>query len=93
MLDIKFIKENKDIIKSSAVKKKITVDVDRLLELDSQRVELSSKIEEMRAEQNKVSQSISQLSETDKIATLERMKLLKENMRIEDEKLTMVMKE
>lgn len=40
MLDIKFIVENKDIIKLGAKKKHLTVDVDRLVELDAKRREL-----------------------------------------------------
>lgn len=40
MLDIKFIVENKDIIKLGAKKKRMAVDVDRLVELDAKRREL-----------------------------------------------------
>lgn len=40
MLDIKFIVENKDIIKMGAKKKRIAVDVDRLVELDAKRRDL-----------------------------------------------------
>ena len=93
MLDIKFIKENKDIIKDSAVKKKITVDIDRLIDLDNQRIQISKSVEEMRAEQNKVSDNIAQMSADDKIAVLEKMKDLKEKIKIEEDTLNNILKE
>jgi seryl-tRNA synthetase len=34
MLDIKFIRENKDIVKAGALKKRVEVDIDMLLDLD-----------------------------------------------------------
>ena len=43
MLDIKFIRENKDIVAAGAKKKHITVDIERLLDLDDQRRGLQMK--------------------------------------------------
>ena len=37
MLDIKFIRQNPDLVRQGAVKKHIDADVDRILELDEQR--------------------------------------------------------
>ncbi len=55
MLDIKFIRENLDIVKAAAVKKKITVDLDRLIALDDSRRSMMTSIEAKKAEQNRVS--------------------------------------
>lgn len=93
MLDIKFIKENKDIVKESAIKKKIKVDIDRLIDLDNQRITISQVIEEMRAQQNKVSENISRLSNEEKNKVLEEMKDLKDKMKKEEEVLNDILKE
>ena len=58
MLDIKFIRENLDIVKMAAKKKHIKIDLDRLAVVDDSRKELMSSIETKKAEQNKVSDEI-----------------------------------
>ncbi len=58
MLDIKFIRENAEIVKLAAVKKKILVDIDRLLVVDDQRRERMTLLETKKAEQNRVSVNI-----------------------------------
>lgn len=60
MLDIKFIREHKDLIKSAAKKKHIEFDVEELLKIDNKRRELILEIEKMRAEQNIQSKVISE---------------------------------
>ena len=52
MLDIKFIRENSDLIKLAAEKKRISFDVQELIDTDSKRLEILKQVEEMRAEQN-----------------------------------------
>jgi len=59
MLDIKFIRENPDIVKDAAKKKAIAVDIDRILELDKKRRDTLQVVEHLRAEQNKASHAIS----------------------------------
>lgn len=58
MLDIKFIRENLDIVKMAATKKKIKIDLDRLIKVDDSRREIMQRIEEKKAEQNRVSDGI-----------------------------------
>ncbi len=58
MLDIKFIRENAEIVKDAARKKHMEVDIDLLLKKDDERRDLMQKIEEIRAEQNKMSGNI-----------------------------------
>ena len=53
MLDIKFIRENKELIKDNCRKRNIKVDVDKLLSLDEERRTLMKQSEELRAERNK----------------------------------------
>lgn len=52
MLDIKFIRENVDLIKKAAVDKRIECDVDRLIEVDRKRRELQVQLDAFR-EQSK----------------------------------------
>lgn len=49
MLDIKFIRENKDFVKDAAKRKHINVDIDRLLQLDEKRRTLIQDVDEKRA--------------------------------------------
>jgi seryl-tRNA synthetase len=58
MLDIKFIRENLDLVKVAAQKKKTTIDLDRLMVVDDLRREIMSRLETQRAEQNRVSDGI-----------------------------------
>ena len=54
MLDIKFIRENKEKIKEAAKNKHVKVDIDRLLEIDETRRELKTKNDELQAKRNKL---------------------------------------
>ena len=58
MLDIKFIRENADIVKMAATKKKIKIDIDRLIKVDDSRREIMQRLEARKAEQNIVSKKI-----------------------------------
>ncbi len=58
MLDIKFIRENTDIIKDAARKKHVNVDIDLLIKKDDERRELMQRADDLRAEQNKMSGNI-----------------------------------
>lgn len=58
MLDIKFIRENLDLVKIAVTKKKMTVDLDRLIVVDDSRREIMQQLEHRRAEQNRVSEGI-----------------------------------
>ena len=58
MLDIKFIRENKDLIDMAAKKKHINFDVEKLILADDKRREIVGKIDALRAEQNILSDKI-----------------------------------
>lgn len=94
MLDIKFIRENKDIIAAGAKKKHIEVDLDRLITLDDKRRELQATIDAKRAEQNGASNAIvSAKDEAEKQDLITRMSSLKETLKLEEESLAEIMKE
>lgn len=57
MLDINFIRENPDTVKMACKNKNADVDVDRVLELDKKKRELITNLENLKAEQNKISRS------------------------------------
>lgn len=59
MLDIAFIREFPDLVKAGAEKKRLHVDIDRLLEVDRQRRALITEIERLRAERNRQSKAVS----------------------------------
>ncbi len=52
MLDIKFIRENPDLIKKNNRNKAVEADVNRLLELDTARRELGAQLDELRQARN-----------------------------------------
>ncbi|MBM3272034.1 serine--tRNA ligase [Candidatus Kaiserbacteria bacterium] len=94
MLDIKFIRENKDIVAAGAKKKHVEVDLDLLLSLDDKRREHQQKFDEKRAEQNLASAAIAAAKTDDeRQAVISRMQPLKEAMKVDEEALSAVMKE
>lgn len=93
MLDIKFIKENKDLIAMGAKKKHIDFDVEKLISVDDKRRELLTLIEAKRAEQNEVSQKIVSASPEEKQAFIAKMQDVKAELQKEEEELKGVMHE
>ena len=93
MLDIKFIRENLEIVKMAAQKKKITIDLNRLVAVDDARRELMTTLEGKRAEQNEVSARIPQATQEEKQALIDAMTTLKEGMQFDEEKLKKTMEE
>lgn len=87
MLDIKFIRENADLIKAGAIKKHLTVDIDRLLAVDADRRSLLTAVETARARQNQVSQEVPSAAPERKQELLTEMKLLKETLTKDEERL------
>lgn len=82
MLDIKFIRENRDIVKAAAQKKNISVDVDKLIKLDVERLELLRDIEALRAEQNSQSKKVQTLeNETEREQMIIAMRTIKESLK------------
>lgn len=93
MLDIKFIKENSDIVKAGAIKKHVEVDIDRLLVLDEKRLELLKKIEVYRSEQNTISEKIVNADEGLRQKMIDDMRTVKEKMQACEGELKEIMRE
>ena len=94
MLDIKFIRENKEIVAAGAKKKHIEVDLDRLLNIDDKRRELQLSIDQKRAEQNIASDAIaSSKTDAERKGIIERMQGVKETLRLEEESMQGILKE
>lgn len=94
MLDIKFIRENKDLVKEGAKKKHIEVDLDNLLKVDENRLSLLSRVEYLRGEQNKVSVSMGGTLTTEaRQQLIEEMRLVKDELKEKEEELRNVMTE
>jgi seryl-tRNA synthetase len=94
MLDIKFIRENQDLIKAAAEKKHLDFDVAKLIAVDDQRRELLAVIESKRAEQNSASEKIAKAANADERASLiASMKAVKDSMEKTEAKFKEVMHE
>lgn len=57
MLDIKFIRDNKDEVAKAAKNKNIDIDINKLLELDEQKRELQAQIDGLRAKRNELAKA------------------------------------
>jgi len=93
MLDIKFIRENADIVKAGVVKKHIEVDIDRLLVVDDERRALRFEIDTKKAEQNRHSSDIQRTQGAARENLVEAMRQLKVGMQESEERLKTVMEE
>ena len=95
MLDIKFIRENAEVIKEAGRKKRKEVDIDGLLALDKKRLELLCEVENLRAEQNKASEEIGKMGADPEARQklIESMKGVKERLQTKEEEHKAVMKE
>src|SRR3989344_9503899 len=94
MLDIKFIRENKEIVQVGAAKKRVTVDIDALIKLDDKRRELMASTEKKRAEQNSFNDRIAKEGiRSTRETFIAEMKVLKELLQKEEEEMKIVMKD
>lgn len=92
MLDIKFIRENLDLIKMGATKKHIKIDLDALIALDDTRKQLLTSMETKKAEQNVVSKELGYaMSEDVRVRKIADMKIVKDEIQKEEEELKEVM--
>ncbi len=94
MLDIKFIKENPDLIKEAARKKHIAFDVAALLALEEKRAAAQKNFEALRTEQNTLSDEIPKAADQATRATLiENLKPLKEKVQAAEEEVKTITRE
>lgn len=94
MLDIKFIRENKDLVALAAKKKKIDFDVQKLLEIDDERKKILQEVEAKRASQNQVADAVAKETDSEKRNQLiEESRKAKASFSDVEEKLKGVMKD
>ncbi|CAN5699695.1 serine--tRNA ligase [soil metagenome] len=93
MLDIHFIRENAELVKAGAAKKHIEVDIDRLLAVDDERKSLRQKMDDRKAEQNRMSTTIQLASGEEKERLIESMRFVKEGFTELEEKYTKALAE
>ncbi|MFA6585689.1 MAG: serine--tRNA ligase [Candidatus Paceibacterota bacterium] len=94
MLDIKFIRENKDIVQKGAKKKRIEIDIDKLITLDDERLKQLKEVEDLRGEVNKVSNDIAtEKDSTKRMQLIEEMRSVKEDIKSKEEKLKATIEE
>ena len=94
MLDIKFIRENKDLVAAGAKKKHVDIDLDALIALDDKRKAILSTGEAKRAEQNAANNAIvNAKSPAERQALIAAMKKVKDSLEKEEAELKEVMKE
>jgi seryl-tRNA synthetase len=89
MLDIKFIRDNTELVKKGVLLKGEKCDVDRLLELDSQRRQFIYDVEQIKKERNENSKKVADLKKEKKDAAdlIERTKQISSEIKDLDEKL------
>lgn len=74
MLDIRFIREQPDLVQAGARKKRIAIDLRQLLEVDEQRRRLLGRVEDLKAQRNKMSREIATLQGDSRQAAIAAMK-------------------
>lgn len=83
MLDIQYIRENKDTVINAAKNKNVDVDIEKLLSLDDARRELIQKVDGIRQERNELAEMMKKGRDDEKI---EKAKELKEqSSKVEEE--------
>lgn len=92
MLDIKFIRENSDLIRLAATKKRLSFNVDELIASDTKRLEILKVIEDLRGKQNVASDAIMKVSALERGDLIESMKKVKDELKAKEEEMEEVMK-
>ncbi|MCR4256146.1 MAG: serine--tRNA ligase, partial [Candidatus Uhrbacteria bacterium] len=80
MLDIKYIRENADLVQTNAENKRMKVDIPALLALDERRLESLKEIELIRKERNEIAEKMKSASADERPNLIEKGKALKETL-------------
>ena len=92
MLDIKFIRENQDLVKDAIRKKFVKLNLDDLIALDDKRRETLLLVENLRAEQKKISDKMPTLSNPiEREQLIADIRPLKDNIAQKEEELKNIM--
>ncbi|MEW6741960.1 MAG: serine--tRNA ligase [Planctomycetota bacterium] len=82
MLDLKFVRENVELVRAGARKKRIEVDIDALLRLDEERRKTVSELDGLRTELRTASKRIGSLPPEERAQAASATKELKERVRL-----------
>ena len=94
MLDIKFIRENKEIVQAGAKKKRVEIDIEKLIAVDDERLKELKEVEDLRAEVNRVSNDIVRDQDSaHKVQLIEEMRVVKDEIKAKEEKLKKIVEE
>jgi len=77
MIDIKKIRENPEKFKKAAKDKNFNVDIERLLDLDSQLLSVKKQLQDISTDKNRIGKSIPKLSANEKQSALSELSQLK----------------
>ncbi len=91
MLDIKFIRDNQDLVKEAARKKSVKIDIAELIALDDKRRETLQEVETLRAEQKRVSEGVQNADPVARELLLAEIRPLKEKVTALEDSLKTIM--
>ncbi len=92
MLDIKFIKENVELVKAAARRKQLSINLDELLELDEKRLKILNEVERLRAEQKEVGAGVVNAVEVDRDRLIAKLKVVKDNLKTREARLQVILR-
>ncbi len=89
MLDLKFIRENPELVREGLRKKGVSDEVDTILQLDEKRREIIQKVETLKHERNDLTQQVSQLKKSGKStdAVIQRTREISQTIKDLDDEL------
>lgn len=87
MIDLRLLRENPDLFREAAQKKRIPADIDAVVDTDSQLRSLRVEVENLRSERNRVSKSVGRLQGAEREAALEEAKTLRESLEAKEPQL------
>lgn len=92
MLDIKFIRDNVDLMKEAIRKKAVALDLDELLKVDTERLTILGQVEALRAKQNAASDEVAKAAPEARTKLIEGMTNLKNELKGKEDELAAAMK-
>jgi seryl-tRNA synthetase len=87
MLDIAFIRNNPEIVKDGIRKKRMKMDLDELLNVDTEMRILKTEVETLRADRNRISKDVSKSSGPEREDLISKIKFIKESLAEKEPKL------
>lgn len=87
MIDLRLLRENPDLFREAAQKKRIPADIDAVVDTDTQLRSLRVEVENLRSERNRVSKSVGRLQGAEREAALEEAKNLRESLEAKEPQL------